>query len=156
MIREVSRDYFVPSEIPEKFEAGTPPTAQAIGLKAAMEWLSQFDWKDIEEHENELLDYAINELSSVKGLTIQPSSHPAIQPSGCISFTLEGIHPHDLTDILGQKGICLRAGHHCAQPLHKHLGIPASTRLSVGIYNTMEEIARVRPAVEEAINLLKK
>ena len=164
MIREVTSDHFTCAELPEKFEAGTPPVAEAVGLKTAIEWLSQFDWKDIEEHENKLIQLAFSELSSIKNLTIlgskptvptSPTLPTIPNRSGCISFIFDNIHPHDLTDLLGEKGICLRAGHHCAQPLHRRFGVEASTRLSVGIYNTEEEIMRVKPKIEEVIDLFK-
>ncbi len=161
MIQEVHQDRFTPADIPQKFEAGTPPVAQAIGLSAAIEWLSQFSWSDIEEHEQSLLAAAQKSLQSVPGITIlgplRLGSGPLAGPgtgaeiSGCISFVVDGVHPHDLTDILGQQGICLRAGHHCTQPLHRRLGITASTRLSVGIYTTTEEIRILEKALPSAI-----
>jgi len=146
MIRDVSKDGFICADLPEKFEAGTPPVAEAVGLKIAIDWLNQFDWKDIEEHEDKLIQLAVNELGKIKELTLLGSKNS----SGSLSFTIKGIHPHDLTDILGEKGICLRAGHHCAIPLHERLKVEASTRLSIGIYNTEEEILRVRPSIEDA------
>jgi len=161
MIKEVTKDSFTSTDPPEKFEAGTPPIAQAIGLKTAIEWLSQFKWKDIEEHEQGLLSFAFEELSSIERLNIigvngirNPESGIR-KVSGCLGFTIEGVHPHDLTDLLGEKGICMRAGHHCTQPLHDKLGIPASTRLSIGIYNNEDEIKKVRPAIEEAIKIFE-
>ena len=159
MIRDVSKDGFICADLPEKFEAGTPPVAEAVGLKSAIDWLSRFDWKDIEEHEANLIQLAISDLINIKGLTILgggptiPTLRTKPNRSSAISFTIDGIHPHDLTDILGEKGICLRAGHHCAIPLHERLKADASTRLSVGIYNTEEEILKVRPAIEDAIRL---
>jgi len=162
MIKEVAESYFTSADIPQKFEAGTPPIAQAVGLKAAIEWLSQFEWEDIEEHENKLIEKAIQELSSINGLTILPSTNQRTSElvnqrtiSGCISFVIKDIHPHDLTDILGEKKIFMRAGHHCAMPLHKRLGVDASTRLSISIYNTEEEIAKVKHAIEEAMGIFK-
>jgi len=149
MIAEVKHDHFTCAGLPTKFEAGTPPIAQAVGLRAAIDWLSQFNWSDIETHEQLLIEKAFEELQKIDGLTILGPSDPK-NISGCISFTVEGIHPHDLTDIIGQKGVYLRAGHHCAQPLHEHFGVPASTRLSVGIYNTEEDIEKVAPAIIEA------
>ena len=148
MIQEVTLDRFMPADIPQKFEGGTPPIAQTVGLGAAIDWLSQFAWKDIEEHESALIQKAVEVLSTIDGLTILGTTELPTS-SGPLSFTLKNIHPHDLTDILGQRDICLRAGHHCAQPLHKRLGITASTRLSVGIYNTMAEIELLPKAIEE-------
>ena len=155
MIAEVHRDGFTPADAPQKFEAGTPPIAEAIGLAAAIQWLGQYPWKDMEEHEANLMQTAFQMLKAIPGLKILGPQQPK-DVSACVSFTVDGIHPHDLTDVLGHEGICLRAGHHCAQPLHERFGIPASARLSVGIYNTEEEICSVGPAIERAIKLLTK
>jgi len=150
MIREVTTDGFSSADLPHKFEAGTPPVAEAIGFAAAIDWLMQFPLDDRKHHERTLLEAALSMLGSVEGISILgPKNADGI--SGVISFTADGIHPHDLTDILGKSGFCLRAGHHCAQPLHQHFGIPASTRLSVGIYNTVEEIERLGPAIEKVL-----
>lgn len=152
MIDEVTEEGFSLADIPQAFEAGTQPVAEAVGFAAAIEWLSGFPIEERKAHEQLLLRKAIEVLSSIDGVTIL-GAKDAEEISGCVSFTAEGIHPHDLTDILGKDGICLRAGHHCAQPLHKRLGIPASARLSVGIYNTAEEIEALGPAIEK---ILKK
>lgn len=159
MVQDVTADSFVALEPPARFEAGTPPVAEAVGLAAAIDWLSQFSWEDIIEHEQQLLQHAKEVLLSIPNLTILPSLQPNTynltpNPSGCLSFTVDNIHPHDLTEILGREGICLRAGHHCAQPLHRRLGIAASTRLSVGLYNTLEETARLPAAIARARNIL--
>lgn len=149
MIGSVTTDGYTSADIPQKFEAGTPPITEAVGLGAAIDWFSQFDWDDIEQHEQQLINQATKQLSTINGLTILSyPPHPNPNPIGCLSFTTEGIHPHDLTEALGKKNICLRAGHHCAQPLHNALGVSASTRLSIGIYNTQEDIAT-------AANILK-
>ncbi len=164
MIREVTRDHFTAADAPAKFEAGTPPVAEAVGLKAAIDWQNQFSWEDRIAHEQVLLTLVHEELSQVPGLHILSNPSPntpithnslPITRHSCISFTIDNIHPHDLTDILGQKGICLRAGHHCAQPLHSTLGINASARLSVSIHTTEEEIMKVKPAILEAIKVLR-
>jgi len=155
MIAEVKRDRFVPAGIPQKFEAGTPPIAEAVGLKAAMDWLGQYAWADVQAHEQRLLRRAVSELSSIEGLHIlchrklPASRFPPPAHHGCLSFVLDAVHPHDLTDILGRRGVCLRAGHHCTQPLHERLGVKASTRLSVSLYNTEEEIAEAASAIAE-------
>jgi len=151
MIREVRKDGYTPADIPQKFEGGTPPIAQAVGLHAAIDWLSQFSWEDIEQHEQNLLSYAFEKLQNFEGLTILG---PA-ERSGCISFVIDDMHPHDLTEILGRKGICLRAGHHCTQPLHERLGHIATTRLSVSIYNTKEEIDIFCAGIQEAQSILQ-
>jgi cysteine desulfurase/selenocysteine lyase len=154
MIREVTRTSFRTADLPAKFEAGTPPVAEAVGLAAAITWQEQYAWDDRIAHEQTLLALAQTELLMIPGISILGPEH-SIERSGCISFTIDGMHPHDLTDLLGEKGICLRAGHHCAQPLHEHLGINASARLSVSIHTTEEEILMLRPAILEAIQKLK-
>lgn len=144
MIHEVHTDRYSVTETPAKFEGGTQPIAEAIGLAAAIRWLSQFSWNDIEAHEQSLLTHAHDLLSTIPGLRILgPSPSPSPSPSpiaACLSFIIDNVHPHDLTEVLGRRGICLRAGHHCTQPLHRRLGVGASTRVSVGIYNTLSEI----------------
>ncbi len=150
MIRDVTRNHFTSTDLPAKFEAGTPPVAEAVGLAAAIEWQKQYSWNDRMAHEEHLLTLAASELSQIPGLHILGP----IDRHGCISFTIDNSHPHDLTDMIGQQGICLRAGHHCAQPLHTQLGINASARLSVSIHTTEEEILAVRPAILEAIKRL--
>ena len=154
MIHEVKTDRFSPAEPPQRFEAGTPPIAQAIGLAAAIEWVKQFPWKEIETYERSLIRNALTLLGEVEGLTILgPKDADAI--SCCISFTADGVHPHDLTDILGQQQIAMRAGHHCAQPLHEKLGVPATTRLSIGMYNTAEELETLKVEMQKALDLLR-
>lgn len=161
MIRSVTKDGFSPADAPQKFEAGTMPAGEAVALKAAIDWLSQFSWGDCIAHEQLLMTHAVEQLQTIDGLKILGS--PAINEltnqqinarSGCLSFTIDNIHPHDLTDILGQKGFSLRAGHHCTQLLHQRLGINASTRVSFGIYNTIEEIDALIPAIKEACDRL--
>lgn len=162
MINEVTKEGFTSAEIPSKFEAGTPPIAQAIGLHAAIDWLSQYSWEDINSHEEELMLYAFNELKTIDGLSILNGDTnyelriTNYEISGCISFTINSVHPHDLTEIIGRKGVSLRAGHHCAQPLHDRLGINASTRMSFGIYNTKEDIAKAVEEIKAAMQILKK
>jgi cysteine desulfurase/selenocysteine lyase len=149
MIQEVFKDRFTPADIPSRFEAGTQPVAEAVGLRAAVEWLKQFSWKDIELQERALLTEAVKTLAGVPGLTILGPEDP-LKRTGSVSFTVDDLHPHDLTEILGRDGICLRAGHHCTQPLHRCLNVIASTRLSVALYNTLDEVRAVAPAIEEA------
>lgn len=151
MIAEVHKDGFTPADLPQKFEAGTQPISEAEGLRAAIEWLRNYSWGDIAAHEARLLGIAEKELSKIPGLRI----FGAAPYAGCLSFVTEGAHPHDLTEILGREGICMRAGHHCTQPLHERLGVNATTRLSVALYNTEEEILAVRPAMEAALKKLR-
>ncbi|MSR67204.1 SufS family cysteine desulfurase [Candidatus Peribacteria bacterium] len=155
MIESVDRDGFKSAELPRKFEAGTPSIADAIGLGAAIDWMQSIGIDAMHVHTKNLFSYARKKLSTTKKLTILgPQSDEGLL--GCVSFTVDGIHPHDLTEILGRKGICLRAGHHCTQPLHKFLGITASTRLSVAVYNTEEEIDRCIEGIEAACRLFCK
>ena len=157
MIRSVTLDGFTPADLPGKFEAGTPPISESIGLAAAIEWMKQYSWEDIQAHEQELLRFTIDNLRLIPGLQLlgpcgksQIINRQSSIVHGCLSFTLDSIHPHDLTEILGRQGIALRAGHHCCMPLHTKLGINASTRLSVGIYNIKEEIDVCVQAIKDA------
>lgn len=153
MIQEVTKEGFTPTEIPAKFEAGTPPIAEAIGLHAAINWLSKYSWENIEEHEAEIWTYTVKQLQTINGLTLLPTPNP-LTPAPIISFVIDNIHPHDLTDIIGRNGVSLRAGHHCAQPLHERLGVNASTRLSIGIYTTKEDIDSAIEEIQKAISIL--
>lgn len=147
MVHAVTRGGFIPADAPAKFEAGTPPITEAIGLAAAIEWQARFAWADRAAHDEVLMQVARAELGAIPGLRILGAGH------GCLAFTIDGIHPHDLTDMLGQKGIALRAGHHCAQPLHDFLGISASTRLSTALYTTEEDIRACAKAIKNAMTL---
>jgi len=163
MIQEVFTDRFTPSHLPEKFEAGTPPIAEAVGLHAAIDFLEGIGWEKIQKYEQTLLAYALKKLSEIDELIILGPKDPECIAS-CISFicttgtptsyklqATSSIHPHDLTEYCGRKGVCLRAGHHCAQPLHHSLGHPATTRMSFGIYTTKEEIDQTCTIIREAI-----
>lgn len=153
MIQNVTQDKFSVAELPRKFEAGTPSVADAIGLRAAIEWMEATGVKAMADHERSLITHASQLLSQINGIRILGPSDPKNR-TACISFVVDGVHPHDLTDVLGRQGICLRAGHHCTQPLHRHFQIPASTRLSVAVYNTKEEIERCVTSIEKARKLL--
>ena len=137
MIRSVSFEHTEYADLPGKFEAGTPNIAGAIGLGAAIDYLQSLGMERIAAYEAELDGYTRSRLQEVEGLQIQgnPEEH-----RGAVSFTLDGVHPHDIGQLLDQEGIAIRAGHHCAQPLMKCLGVPATARLSAGLYNTREEI----------------
>ena len=150
MIQRVTTAGFTPAELPRKFEAGTPAIAEAVGLGAAMDWLRDIDMAAIASHERALLTRAIQRLSQIKGMRILGPQNPD-RIASCVSFTVADIHPHDLTQLLSEQNIMLRAGHHCAEPLHLHLGIPASTRLSVALYTTTEDIERACDAVERTL-----
>jgi cysteine desulfurase/selenocysteine lyase len=155
MVVRVERERAEWNEIPWKFEAGTPPIAEAIGLGAAVDYLSRFDPEALIAHERGLLTHALEALGEIKGLRIlgpmAPERHGAI-----VSFTLEGTHPHDLAQLLDRHGVAIRAGHHCAMPLHRRLGIPASARASLYLYNTHDEVDRLAEALESAKSLLRR
>ncbi|MGI5156771.1 cysteine desulfurase [Microbispora sp. CA-102843] len=140
MIEAVWMDRSTYAPVPHKFEAGTPPIVEAIGLGAAVDYLTAVGMDQIKAHEKELVAYALDALPEVPGLRII-GPHTPIARGGTISFTLEGIHPHDVGQILDDVyGIAVRVGHHCARPLHLRFGIPATTRASFYLYNTTAEI----------------
>jgi len=155
MIQTVTTQGFTPAELPRKFEAGTVAAADAAGLAAALNWMEAAGMKAIKQHEASLITHALSSLQKINGLQILGPTDPK-KRIGCISFSIEGIHPHDLTDVIGKEGVCLRAGHHCTQPLHALLQIPASTRLSVAAYNTVEDIDWCILSLQKAISLLRK
>jgi cysteine desulfurase/selenocysteine lyase len=138
MINRVFEDRFTPAELPAKFEAGTPPIAPAIALGAAIDYLNRVRIEAIHLHEISLMRYAYERLQEVDGLGILGPGPE--HRSGLISFTLPEPHAHDIAQLLDQQGIAVRAGHHCAQPLHDRLGITASTRASFYLYNTPGEV----------------
>jgi cysteine desulfurase/selenocysteine lyase len=143
------------NEIPWKFEAGTPPIAEAIGLGAAIDYLAQFPAKAIAAHEDGLLVHAHQVLGQVEGLRIHGPAN--LDHKGAIvSFTLDGTHPHDLAQLLDRSGIAVRAGHHCAMPLHVRLGIPASARASFALYNTRSEIDHLAEALQSIKTLFRR
>jgi cysteine desulfurase / selenocysteine lyase len=149
MIRTVHRDEITWADLPARFEAGTPPIAEAIGLAAAIEWLDGVGLDAVHARDSELATYALRRLSEVPGLRI--FGPPAGEDrGGIVSFELEGIHPHDVSEILDRHAVCVRAGHHCAQVLMERLGVAASTRASFGVYNTHEEIDRLVDALHDA------
>jgi cysteine desulfurase/selenocysteine lyase len=130
------------AEAPAKFEAGTMPVAEAIGLGAAVDWLSEVGMANVREHGRDVTTYATERLAEVPGLKLYGPSDSE-QRGSLATFVLDGIHPHDVAEILGRGGICVRAGHHCAQPLMRRFGTPASTRASFAIHNTREDVDRL-------------
>ena len=138
MIKEVKLRSFRPNSLPHKFEAGTPAIAEAVGLKAAVDYLTALGMSNIADHEHTILEYAMERLEEVPGLKVL--GPPADRKAGVASFTFDGVHPHDVAQVLDRYGIAVRAGHHCAQPLHERLGIPASTRASFYLYSTTQEV----------------
>ena len=141
------------NQLPWKFEAGTPAIAEAIGLGYAVDYLNQLDMKNVRHHEIELTTYALNRLSQVEGLRIYGPLEPTAR-GGAIAFTLGDIHPHDVASVLDGEGIAVRAGHHCAMPLHDKLGLPATTRASFYVYNIPEEVDRLTAGLDKVRELL--
>ncbi len=141
MIRSVSLERTTWNELPHKFEAGTPPIAQAVGLGAAIDYLEAIGLEAIERHEGELVEHALARLAEIPGVTVY--GPPPERRGGIVSFDVEGAHPHDVAQILGWEGIAVRAGHHCTQPLMRRLGTPATTRASFYLYTLPEEIDRM-------------
>lgn len=139
MIRTVTFERTTYNEIPYKFEAGTPPIAQAIALGVAVEYLMALGMENIRAHEQSLVGYALERLGEISDLIVYGPSPPH-RRGGVIAFNVGDIHPHDLATFLDAAGICIRAGHHCAQPLMRRLGVPATARVSFYLYNTPEEV----------------
>jgi len=152
MIEKVTFPKTTYNTLPLKFEAGTPMIAEAIGLGAALDYLSGIGMENIFKHEHQLLDYATPLLQQINGLRIIGT---AKEKSGIISFFIEGIHPLDIGTMLDLRGVAIRTGHHCAQPTMRHFGIPATARASFGLYNTKEEIDSFIEALKEVVKILK-
>ncbi|GAB4459983.1 MAG: cysteine desulfurase [Anaerolineales bacterium] len=138
MIKEVKLRSFRPNSLPHKFEAGTPAIAEAVGFGAAVEYLSSIGMDAIAAYEHEITEYALERLEEIPGVKL--FGPDAAHKGGVAAFTLDGVHPHDVAQILDKDGIAVRAGHHCAQPLHEKFGIPATSRASFYLYNTKEEV----------------
>jgi cysteine desulfurase/selenocysteine lyase len=134
--------------IPHKFEAGTPNAADAVGLAAAVRYLTSLDMRQVRAHELALLELADARLRSMPGVTVFGPS--AAQRSGVVSFAVDGVHPHDLATIFDQRGVCIRAGHHCAQPLMRRLGVSATARASFYVYSDASDVDALCSAVEAA------
>ena len=153
MIREVHIDSATWNDLPWKFEAGTPNIAGAIGMGAAVDYLQKIGMDRIHAHEQVLIKYAMERLSEVPGLTMY--GPPAEERGGLVAFTVKGLHPHDIASILDAYGVAVRAGHHCAQPVHDHFGIPATARASFYLYNTPEEADALVNALLEARKIFR-
>ena len=148
MIREVKMSGSQWNTLPYKFEAGTPAIAEGIGLGAAVDYLADVGMDLVWQHEREITRYAYERMSQVEGLRILGPGPD--ERGGLVAFTLNDIHPHDLSAILDNSGIAIRAGHHCAQPIHDRLGIVASARASFYLYNTLEEVDQLIEGLEQA------
>jgi cysteine desulfurase/selenocysteine lyase len=151
MISEVTFEGARYQESAERFEPGTPNIAGVIGLGAAVSYLEGVGLENIHAHVRELVAYAQEKIGSIPGVTLY--SAPPEKNVGTISFTIEGIHPHDVAQICADNGVAVRPGHHCAQPLHLALGISATTRASLYLYNTREDVDALVDAVRQAKKL---
>ena len=141
MIRRVSLTSFTPNDVPHKFEAGTPAIAEAIGLGAAVDFLRDLGMQAVHAHEAAITGYAMERLSEVPGLRV--FGPPAGERGGLVAFSMAEAHPHDVAQILDSLGVAVRAGHHCAMPIHEKFGVPATTRASFYVYTTPAEIDRL-------------
>jgi cysteine desulfurase/selenocysteine lyase len=148
MIRQVKRDEITWARVPTRFEAGTPAIGEAVGFAAAVEWLDGLGLDWVGAHEADLTAYALERLAEVPGLRV--FGPPAGEDrTGIVSFELEGVHPHDVSEILDRHAVAVRAGHHCAQVLMERLGVAATTRASFGVYNDREEVDRLVEALDD-------
>ena len=139
MIDYVSKDKTIYAEVPHKFEAGTVSAADAYALGAAIDFINEIGFETIEQIERELTAYALEGMKKIEGVEIVGDSE-AEGHDGILTFTIKDVHPHDIAAIFAESGVCIRAGHHCAQPLHILLGIPSTVRASIAVYNTKEDI----------------
>ena len=141
MIRKVTLAGFKPNDLPHKFEAGTPAIAEGVGLGAAVDYLTAIGMPAVAAHEREIVAYALERLEEIPGLRVYGPS--ADKKGGVAAFTLEGVHPHDIAQVLDRDGVAVRAGHHCAQPLHERFDLAATARASFYLYNTREDVDRL-------------
>jgi cysteine desulfurase/selenocysteine lyase len=153
MIRSVTFEKTIYNDLPYKFEAGTPHIAGAIGLGAALEYLSRLGIDRAAAHEQELLAYATEVLGAIPGLRLIGTAREKV---GVLSFVLEGVHPHDVGTVLDRDGIAVRTGHHCAQPVMERFGVPATTRASLAFYNTRAEIDALANGMRHVQKLFAK
>jgi cysteine desulfurase / selenocysteine lyase len=152
MIHKVGRDEITWARLPAKFEGGTPPIAEAVGFGEAVRWLDGIGLPAVHAAEVELTAYGIERLAEVPGLRL--FGPPAGENrGGILSFELDGVHPHDVSEILDRHGVAVRAGHHCAQPLMERLGVPATTRASLAVYNTRDEIDRLVDGLQDVLRV---
>ncbi len=154
MIKEVFLDHATWNEVPHKFEAGTVNIADAIGLGAAVDYLTAIGMEKVREHEVRLLQYTMESLSKVKGFHQYGPADPA-KRSGVVSFNLGDVHPHDLATILDEEGIAIRSGHHCAQPLMRWLDVAATSRASFHVYNSYDDVDALKGGLEKAGSIFK-
>lgn len=152
MILSVTFEKTVYNVIPHKFEAGTPAIAEAIGLGAAIDYMNAIGLDAISAHEHDLLEYATAQLGAIEGVRLIGTAR---EKAAVVSFTVEGIHPHDIGTILDQDGIAIRVGHHCAQPVMQFYGVPATARASFAVYNTRSEVDALVTGVQKCIEVFR-
>jgi cysteine desulfurase/selenocysteine lyase len=148
MIKQVDPDSSTWTDLPWKFEAGTSAVAEAIGLGTAVDWLSEVGMESVRAHELDVTAYALERLAHVDGIRLH-GPLDAERRGALVSFELAGIHPHDVAEILGRLGVCIRAGHHCAQPLMRRLGVSATSRASFAIHSTRDDVDRLVDGLDE-------
>ena len=148
MIRQVGQQSSTWADVPQKFEAGTPPVAEVFGLMSALEYISNVGMLEIKKHEQDLVTHTLEKLQEFPDLELYGPAD-STDRSGVLSFNLREVHPHDVAQVLDENGIAVRAGHHCTQILHERLGIAASVRMSFGLYNEVPEIDRLFSALEQ-------
>ena len=153
MIVQVAFDRSTFREPPARFEAGTPDIAGAVGLAAALDWLEGVGREAAAAHEDDLLAAATERVTAIPGVRIVGT---APEKAAVLSFTLDGVHPHDLGTVLDSEGVAVRAGHHCAQPVMRRFGVPATCRASFALYNTHDEVARLAAGIERARRLFSQ
>ncbi len=149
MIARVGFDESTWNELPWKFEAGTSPIAEGVGLGAAIDYLSAIGMDSVRAHERDLTAYALERLPEVDGITLFGPLDPD-RRGGVVSFAIDGIHPHDIAELCDREGVCIRAGHHCAQPLMRQLGVAATARASFHVYNSRDDVDRLVEALGKA------
>ena len=154
MIREVYRDRATWNELPHKFEAGTPAIAEAVGMGAAIDYLNTLGMENVRAHERDLIAYALRKFRELDGVRVIGPQDPE-QRGAVLSFDLAGVHPHDVAQIFDREGLCVRAGHHCAMPLHEHYGLAATTRASFYVYNTPEEVDKLVETISKVRQIFK-
>jgi cysteine desulfurase/selenocysteine lyase len=152
MIESVSMERSTFAAPPHRFEAGTPMIAQAVALGTAVDYVTGLGIENIRDHERELITYALDELQAVQDVTII-GPKTAVDRGATISFTLKGVHPHDVAQLLDEQGIAVRAGHHCARPVCLRFAVPATTRASFGVYTTKDEIDALATGLDKAREL---
>ena len=149
MVQKVTMEGTTFTEAPQRFEAGTQMTSQVVGLGAAVKYLNDLGMDNVKAHENELTAYALDQLSEIEGLRIiGPTT--ADDRGASVSFVVDGIHPHDLGQVVDDEGVCIRVGHHCAWPVHTCMGVQATARASFYVYNEPAEVDALVAAIKKA------